>query len=107
MKCHSVRINKTFYKYFITKLFSFVLGIAGVAALLLIIYGGYMYMMSQGDKEKTKHAREIITAAVIGLLFVIFSFVILQVIAGDILTLRDFGGDTPIPDPIEIPVGGF
>ncbi|GEM_PF-2877610 len=75
---------------FVLSIFTYVLSIAGVAALLLIIYGGYNYMVSRGDPEKIKHAREIITAAIIGLLFIIFSFVILQVIAGDILQIPGF-----------------
>lgn len=75
---------------FIERLFSIVLSLAGVGALGLLIYGGYNYMVSQGDPEKIKSARETITSAIIGLLFIIFSLVILQVIAGDILNIPGF-----------------
>lgn len=75
---------------FIERLFSIVLTLAGVAALGLLIYGGYNYMISRGDPEKIKGARETITSAIIGLLFIIFSLVILQVIAGDILNIPGF-----------------
>lgn len=75
---------------FIERLFSIVLTLAGVAALGLLIYGGYNYMISRGDPEKIKGARETITSAIIGLLFIIFSLVILQVIAGDILRIPGF-----------------
>lgn len=42
-------------------------------------------MTSQGDHEKVKEAREILTSAIIGLLFLIFSLVILEVIGVDLL----------------------
>jgi len=77
---------------FIERLFSIVLTLAGIAALGLLIYGGYNYMVSRGDPERIKGARETITSAIVGLLFIIFSLVILQVIAGDILRIPGFGG---------------
>ena len=46
---------------------------------------GYKFMTSQGDPERVKEAREILTSAVIGLLFLIFSLVILEVIGVDLL----------------------
>jgi len=75
---------------FIERLFSIVLSLAGVGALGLLIYGGYNYMVSRGDPERIKGARETITSAIVGLLFIIFSLVILQVIAGDILKIPGF-----------------
>jgi len=75
---------------FIQRLFSIVLTLAGIAALILLIYGGYTYMISRGDPERVKGARETITSAIFGLLFIIFSFVILQVIVGDILRVPGF-----------------
>jgi len=77
-------------KMFVQTIYSFVLGIAGGIALVLIIISGYQYMTSQGDPEKLKAANERLTAAIIGLLFIIFSFVILQVIGVDILKIPGF-----------------
>lgn len=75
---------------FITRIFSIVLSIAGLGAMILIIYSGYRLLISRGDKEKIQGARETITAAVVGLLFIAFSLVILSVIAGDILKIPGF-----------------
>ena len=74
----------------LTKVFSIVLAIAGVAALGLIIASGYRLMVSQGNPEQVKGAREQLTAAIIGLLFIIFSLVILQVIGANILKIPGF-----------------
>lgn len=70
---------------FVSQIFGVVLGIAGTIALILIIISGYKLMTSQGDAEKVKDARDQLTAAIIGLLFVIFSFFLLTFIGGTIL----------------------
>lgn len=74
----------------LTSLFSIVLSIAGVAVLILIIISGYRLMLSQGNPEQIKDAREQLTAAIVGLLFIIFSLVILQVIGVNILKIPGF-----------------
>lgn len=72
---------------FILKLF---LGLAGGIALLLIISSGYRLMASQGNPEKIQEAKEVLTAAIVGLLFIIFSLVLLQTIGVDILQIPGF-----------------
>lgn len=94
-KCSEVRtafgafgVNPT---DFVQRLMAILLSISGGIVLILIIISGYQLMFSQGDPEKVKLARERITSAVIGLLFLIFSLVILEVIGVDILHIPGFG----------------
>lgn len=75
---------------FIKSIFSLLLGVAGGIAVILIIISGYKLMASQGNPEKVQGAREMLTSAIVGLLFIIFSFVILQVIGVDILKIPGF-----------------
>ncbi|MDP2585531.1 MAG: hypothetical protein Q8P29_01485 [Candidatus Levybacteria bacterium] len=75
---------------FTTFIYSVVLGLSGGIALVLIIIAGYKFMASQGNPEAIKSATEGLTSAVIGLLFIIFAFVILQVIGVDILRIPGF-----------------
>jgi hypothetical protein len=70
----------------------FALSIAGGIVVLVIIIAGYKLMTSQGDPEKVKNAREQLSAAIVGLLFIIFSLVILEFITRDVLGLPGFGG---------------
>lgn len=67
------------------------IGIGGGVAMLSIIAAGFLYTTSSGDASKTTQAKELMTSAVIGLLFVIFSITILQFIAGDLLQIPGFG----------------
>lgn len=76
---------------FVKSIFTLVLGLAGGIALILIIIAGYRFMASQGDPEKITEARQQLVSAIVGLLFIIFSFVILQVIGVDILRIPGFG----------------
>ncbi len=72
---------------FIQRIFAFLLGISGGIALLLIIKAGYQIMTSQGKPEGLQQGRDQLIAAIVGLLFLIFSFVLLQTIGVDILHL--------------------
>ena len=75
---------------FVKRIFSLVLGVAGGIALILIIISGYRFMASQGNPEAITNARQQLIAAIVGLLFIIFSFVILQIIGVDILRIPGF-----------------
>ncbi len=70
----------------------FVLSISGGILLLLLIINGYKLMVSQGDPEKTKDARDAIISAIAGLLLIIFSLVLIQLITVNILGIPGFGG---------------
>ncbi len=68
------------------------LSIAGGVALLMILAAGFLFSTSQGDPKRVSEARELISSAVIGLLFIIFSVTILQFIGVSILQIPGFGG---------------
>ena len=75
---------------FVKSVFSLVLGLSGGIALILIIFSGYKLIASQGNPEKTTAARDQLISAIVGLLFIIVSFVILEVIGVDILKIPGF-----------------
>jgi hypothetical protein len=76
---------------FIARVFGLILSISGGIALLMIIISGYKILSSQGNPEALKGAREQLTAAIVGLLFIIFALVILQIIGYNILHVPAFG----------------
>lgn len=67
------------------------LATGGGIVLIMILIGSFMLSVSQGDPNKTKEAKEIISSAIIGLLFIIFSVTILQFIGVSILHIPGFG----------------
>jgi len=56
--------------------------IAVVAALLYLIYGGFRWLISTGDKTKVTEAREHIIAAIIGLVIIFLAYFIINIILG-------------------------
>jgi hypothetical protein len=63
------------------------IGIGSGIAFLLILYGGFMIMTSSGNPERVKAGQELLTAAISGLLLLIFSAFVLRIIGVDILQL--------------------
>lgn len=77
-----------------TGLVTFVLDLAlmttGGIAMLLLIYGGFKVLTSSGDPKAVMEGRETITSAVAGLLLILFSVAILQIIGYNILGIPFF-----------------
>lgn len=51
------------------------------AALLFTLYGGFLWITSGGDKAKLDHARRTITYAIIGIIIIVFAWVIVGIIS--------------------------
>jgi len=60
-------------------------GIAGGIAFLLILFSGFQIMTSSGNPQKLQAGKELMGAAISGLLLLIFSAFILRVVGVDIL----------------------
>lgn len=68
------------------------LSLGGGFTLLIILFAGFTLSTSQGDPKRVSEAKELITSAVIGLLFIIFSVTILQFIGVSLFRIPGFGG---------------
>jgi len=75
---------------FINNLLKFGSGIAGGIAFLLIIIGGFQIVISAGNPEKLNEGKELVTSAIVGLLFIIFSIFLLRFIGVDFLGIPGF-----------------
>jgi len=72
---------------FIVRILTIVLSFIGGIALLLIISAGYKIITSKGKPEGVQQGREQLLSAIVGLVFIIFSFVIFQLVVTDILKI--------------------
>jgi hypothetical protein len=64
--------------------------VAGGITFILIIYAGYLYITSGGNPKKIQAAKELIFAALSGILLLIFSIFALRLIGVDILRIPGF-----------------
>lgn len=53
---------------------------AGIIAVLMIVIGGLLYVLSNGDANRIQTAKNTLLYAVIGLVVVMFAFTITQVV---------------------------
>lgn len=60
---------------------------AGGIAFLFMIYGGFLFMTSAGDPNKLQEATDVITSAIAGLLMIIFSVFILELLGYKVLLI--------------------
>ena len=60
----------------IGKIVGAALSFLGVAFFILMIYGGYMWMFSMGNEQTATKAKDILIAAVVGLVIVLLAYVL-------------------------------
>lgn len=65
-------------------IFDIVLFIGGIVAVVFILYGGFQYLIGQGEPERTKNARSTIINALIGLVITISASAVVQLIGGNL-----------------------
>ncbi|MFC1639110.1 pilin, partial [Patescibacteria group bacterium] len=70
-------------------------GLLGIIVVILILYGGFIYMTSQGDPAKIDTAKKIITNAVIGLVIILAAYAITAFIIQAITGATMFPGGRP------------
>ncbi len=70
---------------FTKTLIKYAIGLAGFTALAIMLIGTIIILTGGSNPEQVKKGKEIFTSAILGLLFIIFSAVILKIINQDIL----------------------
>ena len=60
------------------------LRVGGLAAVAFVIYGGFQFILSQGDPEKAASARKTIINALIGMVIAMLATVMVSFIAGSL-----------------------
>lgn len=76
----------------IPKVINIMLFIVGILAIIMMIYGGIRYVLSGGDNNKVKDAKNTILYAVVGLVVAILGYAIVSWIVS-ILSGGSVGGD--------------
>lgn len=64
--------------------FEIILRMAGILAVIFIVYGGFQYLITTGEPEKAKNARTTIINALVGLMIAILSVAIVNVVGRNI-----------------------
>jgi len=62
----------------VLKFVNFFLYFLGLIATVFVIYGGFLYITSQGDDGNVEKAKKILTFAAIGILIILISFALIN-----------------------------
>ncbi len=65
---------------FIPRVITYLVGIIGVVAVIMIMYGGVVYLTSMGDEAKTKKANKILFYAIFGIIISLLSYIAVQIV---------------------------
>lgn len=75
---------------FVKDFLTFVIGISGGLAFLMMLLGAFQMLTSAGNPDALNAGKDRLTNAIIGLLIVIFAVLLLQIIGADILHIPGF-----------------
>ena len=67
-------------KDLIMSIVQILLGFLGIAAIIVILYGGYIYMTSEGEPDNIDRAKKILINGVVGLVIILSAFAIVTYI---------------------------
>ncbi|HNV97231.1 MAG TPA: Ig-like domain-containing protein [bacterium] len=81
-------------EHLVTNIIQIFLGFLGFIALVIIIYGGFVWMTSGGNQEKITKAKGILKSATIGLIIILLSYVIVGFIMNLVYNATHNNGDT-------------
>ncbi len=65
------------------------LGLVGVVFFVLIFYAAFTWMVSEGEEEKVKKSRNTIVASVIGLMIIVSSYAITNIIINNFVNRKN------------------
>ena len=64
----------------VRRIIGWILLIAGIVAVIYLIYGGYQYLTAGGDPERATKAKTTIINAIIGIIIIALSYAIYTVV---------------------------
>lgn len=75
-----VRCNEGGIGEIFVTVINWALAIAFILAVIFLIYGGFRYIISAGNEEAAKNGRTAIFNALIGIVIIVLSYVIVQIV---------------------------
>ncbi|MFC1599816.1 PKD domain-containing protein [Patescibacteria group bacterium] len=86
--------QQTNLRDFIVNAVNFVLGFLGLVAVIMVIYGGFMYVIAGGAEEQTTKGKKSVMYAVIGIVIILVSYALVNTVIKGVGKGTDLGPDT-------------
>lgn len=69
-------------KSLVNTILSYFLGFLGFVCVIMVIYGGILYVVSAGNEENVNKAKKILLYAAVGIIIIMISFALVSTILG-------------------------
>jgi hypothetical protein len=86
---------------YIRAIYNYAIGVVGILAALVIMVGGVIWLTAGGNTNRIEKAKSRITAALIGLVIALSSYIILYTINPDLVELRTRTIESPELEEVE------
>ncbi len=73
---------------YISAIYRYGIGLAAILAVVMVMAGGFLWLVSAGSSNKVSTAKEYIFSAITGLTLALFSFIILSAINPNLVNLK-------------------
>ncbi|MFB6225852.1 MAG: pilin [Candidatus Paceibacteria bacterium] len=91
----TTKLGKSGLVQTVTQIINVALGLLGIVAVVIILWGGFKWMTAGGSEEKVSDARQIIFQGIIGLAIILSAFAITQFVLGSLSKATGTGNLTP------------
>jgi hypothetical protein len=78
----------------VQSLLKIIFSIVGGVAFLYLIFGAFVIISSQNEPERLNYGRRVVYGAITGLIFALTSVLLVNLIAGQVLKIPGFGGNS-------------
>lgn len=85
-------LSNTDIRLTIARIIRVALGLLGIVALVLILYGGFVWMTAGGDDEKIQKAKKILINAAIGLIIILSAYAIASFVINSLTKATGYTG---------------
>ena len=82
----NIGLGTTDIRETIASIINVAMGLLGTIAVIIILYGGFKWMISGGEQGKVDEARKLIVSGVVGLVIILASYAIANFVIDTLLT---------------------
>ncbi|MFA5413570.1 MAG: hypothetical protein WC348_03465 [Patescibacteria group bacterium] len=65
------------------------LGFLGIVAVVIVLYGGFMWMTAAGNEERISKAKQILSAGIIGLVIIVMAWAIASYVVKTLMNVTN------------------
>jgi len=88
----TVGLGNSDLKTSIGSIINVALGFLGIVAVVIVLYGGFMWMTARGEQQKVEKAQKVIVQGIIGIAIILSAWAITKFVVGGVFTAT--GGGT-------------